>query len=171
MHDRQKRREPELLFTAFNIRTSKRTSNVHRLSIRSFLDWTWTHHFQFGPFLTIRSIWLSYSFIFRQRIVLLQGKQTALRIRVMSINPKNREGVLEISFVFSWAARYLKTEYLTFFHQHKKPLRSYDVICIKTQLKKHTNNTSTFYPLISNRRWTERQAKASNPCSRRTDRP
>ena len=100
------------------------------------------YDFEFRTFLTIGSICLPYSFIFRQSIALAQGKQTVLRITVMSINWKNQAGFLEISSVFSGSERYLNTEYLTFFH-NQKSLFVWCELC--------TDNTSTFHPVRSNR--------------------
>jgi len=102
------------------------------------------HHSPFRTFLTIASICLPYSLIFRQSRALVQGKQTTLRSTVMSVNRKNQEGFLEISSVFSGSARYFNAEYLTFFQNQKG-------LFIRCQLykdaaEKHTDNTSTFHP-------------------------
>ena len=90
-------------------------------------------------------------------IALVQGKQTALRSALVSINRKNQDKFLEISSVFSGSARYFKTECLTSFHDQR-------------QLKKYADNTCTFHTLRSNRRSTKKQAKALNPYSSETER-
>ena len=90
-------------------------------------------------------------------VTLVQGKQTALRSTLMSINRKNQDKFLEIFSVFSGSARYFKTECLTSFYD-------------QTQLKKHADNTCTFHTLRSNRRSAKKKAKALNPYSSETER-